>query len=314
MIRARRAALACCWAGLLGCAIALALRWVDSTAVPVVVVQSALPLFGGVSVLLAVVAALLRGWRPLAAASALALAFGATGLPAVRSHTVAAGDDDLVVLSANLEYGGADADSLMAAVRRVRPDVVVLAEVTPDALARLDARGLDAYHSQSGAALPGATGLVVRTNMPQESIDWGEGYPQPWSPATARVTTPAGPVVVRAAHTYAPNLHDDRPWRASLTEYGSWMRDAHPGERVIVAGDFNSGWGHPGFRELARGYTDAHRAAGAGYVRTWPANRAYPPFTQLDHVLVRGLDVVDAGTADVTGTDHRAVWARLRVR
>lgn len=314
MTGARRAAVACCWAGLLGCAAALALRWVDSTAVPVVVVQSALPLFGAATVLLAVVAALLRGWRPLAAACALALAFGATGLPAVRSHTVPARDGDLVVLAANLEYGGADPDSLMAAVRRLRPDVVVLAEVTPAEMARLDARGLAAYRSQSGAPLPGAVGLVVRTNMPQQSIDWGEGYPQPWSPATARVTTPAGPVVVRAAHTYAPNLHDDRRWRTSLAEHARWMRDAHPGERVIVAGDLNAGWGHPAFRELARGYTDAHRAAGAGYVRTWPADRAYPPFTQLDHVLVRGLDVVDAGTADVAGTDHRAVWARLRVR
>lgn len=314
MRRARRAALACCWAGLLGCALALGLRWVDTTAVPVVVVQSALPLFGGAALLLGVVAALLRGWRATAVACVLALAFGAAGLPAVRRGTVPPRDGDLVVLAANLEYGSADPDSLMAAVRRLRPDVVVLAEVTPEELARLDERGLDAYHSQTGAALPGATGLVVRTNMPQDSIDWGGDNPQPWAPATARVSTPAGPVIVRAAHTYAPNLHANGPWRASLAEYQTWMRDAHPGERVIVAGDFNSGWGHPGFRALADGYTDAHRAAGAGYVRTWPAGRAYPPFTQLDHVLVRGLDVVDAGVADVDGTDHRAVWARLRLR
>jgi endonuclease/exonuclease/phosphatase family metal-dependent hydrolase len=37
-----------------------------------------------------------------------------------------------------------------------------------------------------------------------------------------------------------------------------------------------------------------------------------PPFVQLDHVLVRGFDVVDAGTTAIGNTDHAAVWATLR--
>jgi len=36
-----------------------------------------------------------------------------------------------------------------------------------------------------------------------------------------------------------------------------------------------------------------------------------PPFIQLDHVLVHGLQVVDAGTVTIAHTDHRAIWARL---
>ena len=64
---------------------------------------------------------------------------------------------------------------------------------------------------------------------------------------------------------------------------------------------------------LAEGMTDAHRATGAGWVRAWPQGSAVPPFIQLDHVLVGGLDVVAAGTdTSIIGTDHAAVWATLR--
>jgi endonuclease/exonuclease/phosphatase (EEP) superfamily protein YafD len=57
--------------------------------------------------------------------------------------------------------------------------------------------------------------------------------------------------------------------------------------------------------------TDAHRAAGLGWVRTWPMGSGVPPFIQLDHMLERGLQVVDAGTVTIADTDHRAIWARL---
>jgi len=80
----------------------------------------------------------------------------------------------------------------------------------------------------------------------------------------------------------------------------------------VLAGDFNASWGHPGYRAIAQTMTDAHRAAGQGWVRTWPAGRRLiRPFVQLDHVLTRGLGVVDAGVVRVPKTDHAAVWARL---
>ena len=78
-----------------------------------------------------------------------------------------------------------------------------------------------------------------------------------------------------------------------------------------MAGDFNSSQTHPGFRKVADRMTDAHRAAGQGWVRTWPIGSRVPPFIQLDHVLMRGLEVVDAGTVTIADTDHRAIWARL---
>lgn len=84
---------------------------------------------------------------------------------------------------------------------------------------------------------------------------------------------------------------------------------------MVLAGDFNSSWGHPGFRGVVETMTDAHRAADQGWVRTWPqGRRLIRPFVQLDHVLVRGLSVVDAGVVHLPNTDHAAIWARLTPR
>ena len=52
-------------------------------------------------------------------------------------------------MSANLEYGGADATSLVAAAREHRVDVLVLIEITPAAVKRLRAAGLDTLLPES---------------------------------------------------------------------------------------------------------------------------------------------------------------------
>ncbi len=78
-----------------------------------------------------------------------------------------------------------------------------------------------------------------------------------------------------------------------------------------MAGDFNASQSHPEFRAMLDGLTDAHRATGGGWVRTWPQGRRIPPFVQLDHVLGRGVTPVDAGVTAVRGTDHAAVWATM---
>lgn len=66
-------------------------------------------------------------------------------------------------------------------------------------------------------------------------------------------------------------------------------------------------------RLLAAGVRDAQRELGRGRRRTWP-DRALPfvpPFVDLDHVLIRGLDVAAFDTFAVPGTDHYAVSAAL---
>ena len=48
--------------------------------------------------------------------------------------------------------------------------------------------------------------------------------------------------------------------------------------------------------------------------RTWPfAGNRLPAFVQLDHLLSRGLTVVDAGQVAYNRADHAAVWASYQL-
>ena len=71
-------------------------------------------------------------------------------------------------------------------------------------------------------------------------------------------------------------------------------------EPVLLAGDMNL-WGPP-----IHAFLGPWRRAVKG--KTWPSWR---PHSQLDHVLVRGLKVLDSGVWPESGSDHRPVWARL---
>jgi endonuclease/exonuclease/phosphatase (EEP) superfamily protein YafD len=84
---------------------------------------------------------------------------------------------------------------------------------------------------------------------------------------------------------------------------------------LVLAGDFNATRQHRPFRQLLDGpLRDAHLARGRGFARSWPADRALPPFALLDHVVVSPhFTVLDAFEADIPGSDHRAVGARLEL-
>jgi endonuclease/exonuclease/phosphatase family metal-dependent hydrolase len=121
-----------------------------------------------------------------------------------------------------------------------------------------------------------------------------------------------GDVVLRAVHSLPPDISGAADWRSGLAGLQAWRERQPQGRPFLLAGDFNSSWGHPGFRGVAETMTDANRAAGEVWSPTWPqGRRLIRPFIQLDHVLSRGLGVVDAGVVHIPKTDHAAVWARL---
>jgi endonuclease/exonuclease/phosphatase family metal-dependent hydrolase len=74
-----------------------------------------------------------------------------------------------------------------------------------------------------------------------------------------------------------------------------------PGRPAIVAGDFNF-WG-PAVTMLLPGWQRTVRG------RTWPAHR---PHSQIDHVLVRGLETIESEVRADVGSDHLPVRVRLR--
>jgi endonuclease/exonuclease/phosphatase family metal-dependent hydrolase len=83
----------------------------------------------------------------------------------------------------------------------------------------------------------------------------------------------------------------------------------------VLAGDFNASLDHRAFRELLdRGYVDAADQLGRGLTPTWPNFRPMPPIISIDHVVAdRRVAVRDVEVVDVPGTDHRGVFAELRL-
>jgi endonuclease/exonuclease/phosphatase (EEP) superfamily protein YafD len=290
-------------------------RWFDSSVGMVAVLQSAVPVAGFVVVVVVVSAAVTRRWRVTAVSGVLLAVCAAIAVPSVLGQTVAPARDDLVVMSANLEFGGADAASLVVAARERRVDVLVLLEITPAAVQRLGAAGLDTLLPESvGRSRQGAGGTIVRSRIPLALAepDRDQTSSNAFDQPVVTIHHSAGDVVLRAVHSRPPRPLGAADWRSGLADLRIWREGQQREQPLLMVGDFNSSWGHPGFRQVAETMTDAHREAGQGWVRTWPqGRRLIPAFIQLDHVLMRGLSVVDAGVVHLSSTDHAAVWARL---
>ncbi|WP_256792350.1 endonuclease/exonuclease/phosphatase family protein [Terrabacter sp. Ter38] len=300
---------------LLGLVAVGALRWYDSTAYVVVVLQTAGPFVVIGLGLLAVATLVLRRWWMVVPVVVALVVATTVAAPAFRATTSPKADRDLTVMSANVWIGSANAGQLMDAVHFHSVDVLVLTEATPAFLRRLDAEGAADYFSQrQGVARAStSTGTMVLSRYPLSVRSLGtdpaiEGTRsvQP----EVDVTVPNGTVRLKVAHPAAPVPGDTVEWRAGLRALQSWKQRLDGDELLVMTGDFNAGFGHPGFRDLAAGLDDAQRTDGQGWVRTWPfAGNRLPAFVQLDHVLSRGLTVVEAGQVALNRADHAAVWA-----
>ncbi|MER7071123.1 endonuclease/exonuclease/phosphatase family protein [Terrabacter sp. NPDC000476] len=292
-----------------------ALRWLDTTAYAVVVLQTAGPFVVVGLLLLAVATAVLRRWRVLVPVVAALAVGGGLAVPTFLASSSPKADTDVTVMAANLWVGQANSTQLMDAVRYHAVDVLVLTEATPDAIRGIDDLGADSYFTtRSGVARAGTTtGTMVLSRFPLTVSNRGTDQSVE---ATASiqpevvVTTPKGPVRLKVAHPTAPLSGETDAWRAGLAALTAWKSRQTGSEPIVVAGDLNASFGHPAFRSLADGLVDAQRADGQGWVRTWPfAGNRLPPFVQLDHVLSRGLTVVSAGQVAMNRADHAAVWA-----
>lgn len=220
------------------------------------------------------------------------------------------------LVTANLWNGAAGVDGIAAVVRRFQPDVVVLQEVTPRHLRRLDQLGsLASYGTGAVTPDPGHGGIGIWSRVPLSGIEWvvvaGERQLRAWMELkTARVR-------IIAVHAPAPvPIKIDRwtSWfRAMAHELGrEFSTHPHP---VIVAGDFNATRDHGSFRHLLRqGLRDATPSRLDARQMTWPAGRRgrLPALVRIDHVLVRAnVRVTGVRIYRSRGSDHRPVIVDL---
>jgi endonuclease/exonuclease/phosphatase (EEP) superfamily protein YafD len=270
-----------------------------------------LPAYGVLAVAVAC-----RRPRLAAGATALVVAHVLVLLPALGADALPAGARDaprLRVVTANLYVLNPDPVGAGRALRELRPDVLVVPELSADGLAGLRASGLldDLPHSAVDLDRRAETvGLFSR--LPLRDVAGRAAGTRD----VPRATLSVGGVDVRVltAHPLPPlSLFADL-WRASLEDLAAESREVRL--PLVVAGDLNADRDHDAFRDLlGTGLRDAHDALGRGLVRTWPASL---PVLHLDHVLVRdgaGGRVVPLAVREATivGSDHRAVVAELAV-
>lgn len=281
--------------------------------VPLLVEAMAVTPYAAVGSLIALlVAAAARVRGAIAVGLATVLTMAAMVVPRALPSAPAATGPALKVLTANLFFGHADAPAVVALVRRLRPDVLSLQELTPRALAALDAAGLGELlpyrHTEEGW---GASGGGIFSRYPlteQPGFSPGGGHAMP----RARFTLPTGQAVeIVNVHTVAPLGPAVADWRAQLAA----LPRPEPGVIRVLAGDFNATLDHADLRRvLAAGYADAADATGTGLVPTWPSGRRLPPLITIDHVLYdRRASAVRTEVHTLPFTDHRAFFAELRL-
>ena len=214
--------------------------------------------------------------------------------------------DPLRVASLNVRAGSADLNEVVD--QTAGADVVTFVEAPPDWVDALPLDFREAFPYAVGAPLQSTSGSIIFSRYP---ITSSEALPtssfQQWS--TVVDTPQLGPLRVVAVHPCNPFCGPGL-WTAEHTELRHWLarQDDTP---TVVAGDFNAVDDHGPMRDLyADGWRSAADLAGAGYVRTYPADQRIPPLIGIDHMIVNDrLTATAFSTFDVPGTDHLGVRA-----
>ncbi len=291
----------------------IAVRWIPIVNRSLLALAAAVPYLVVGAPVAAALFGIAENWPLTAVAVAATVAAVVIQLPLFRRVKAPAGTP-LRLLSANLRYGRAEAEPI---VRHAEDsaDVVALQELTPAALSRLEAAGLDRmfpYRALREMDEPGGVGIWSRYPISDVRVD--DGF---WLGMLAvDVDVPGAPTAARVltVHLSAPWPDPLQGWRDDLARLADTLLKAAQASSgpVLLAGDLNATPDMREFRRLLRqGYQDAGAQAGAGVVRTHPSDIVAPPVFAVDHILTRGYVATSLQTLQVPGSDHRALLAHL---
>lgn len=266
------------------------------------------PYFAAGGVVLGVLALLLRRWAVAVVTLSLASVLVAAVVPRAfpDSRPVGVGRS-VTVMAANLLVGQAEAEAVVAAVRRYDVDVLALQELTPEMVRDFARAGLDeVLPYRHFLDEPGGSGSGIASRYPLAARVLTA--PSSLRQAGALVDLPGEDLEVVSVHPLPPVVYaGPDTWQRDMA--GLPERDLGGPVRVL-AGDFNATLDHVALRRLVNsGYVDAADEVGAGLTPTWPSSGAlWPPPVTIDHVLVDERCPVDSfEVVDVPGSDHRAV-------
>ncbi|QRY46306.1 endonuclease/exonuclease/phosphatase family protein [Mycolicibacterium boenickei] len=259
-----------------------------------------------------------RQWVFATVATALTAAMLAVEIPLyLRSDDVAPDAIAVRVLTANLRDGLADPGRLVKTAE-AQADVLGFQELTPGAVERLSAAGLDAtFRYRWLEPRRGASGVGLWSRFPLHANEKIATYTMAFVSARIRVAGISIDPSVLVVHLPGPWPQAIDGWRhdidrlpATLTE----VADATGGGAVVVAGDLNSTTDMRPFRGLLRnGYRDAAEQSGSGITPTFPADSWLPPFVAIDHVLTHGCTATLLHSIEIPGSDHRGLVTTVMI-
>jgi len=271
--------------------------------------------------LAAPLALVVLGWGRHRVASALAglltVALVVVQLPWYFAETPRPGAIPVRVVTVNMLFGHADPQDVVD-VAREGADILLVQELTPQAVTGLSAAGIDAELPHRALdARPQAAGVGVYSRYPIATSSRVGGYQLALVTARVRVEGAAVEPTVASVHFAAPWPQPIDGWHSDFAAFPRTLADvaAQSGDGpVIVGGDFNATIDMRPFRDLlTNGYREAAEQSGAGRQFTYPSNRRIPPFMGIDHVLTRNCTAESTQTVEIAGTDHRALLATIMV-
>ncbi|MFD4292527.1 endonuclease/exonuclease/phosphatase family protein [Rhodococcus sp. NPDC058505] len=307
------------WAAVAAAAAGVLAHVVPVTSAPIVVAAAAAPYLVSGIVLAVLVFLAVRDRLGLAVATAVAAGAAWTQAP-LYVHDAGSGanpERGLTVLQANIEFGKADPESVVAQVRSRGVDLMTVNELTVTAMDGLTASGLDELlpYRYVRPAASGADGTGIWSRYPLSEQVQHPGFAM--AALSARATLPGGDsLTVLAAHPVPPWPRHQTPiWADELDRLHGILDGLRTdADTVVMAADFNATWDHAQFRALlGDGVRDAAEQAGSGVLRSYPADRWLPPLLSIDRILVAGARATDVGVVDLPGSDHRGVLARIMV-
>jgi hypothetical protein len=216
----------------------------------------------------------------------------------------------IVVMNSNLYEGHGSAQDVVDAVRTHDVNLLVLEEVTPWLLQKMDDLGLSTLlPNRVGESDWMVAGTMIFADQPLPDHVRLRTTFQGWEAKYDGLT-------VLGVHPVAPV--DPEGWRA---DHAAILKQAEADHADLIIGDMNATPDHEPMRELdAAGFRDAGEVANEGWQPTWPANHIgvlpfLPPVVRIDHVLISDtMASLGTGTVDISGTDHYALLATVARR
>lgn len=305
-------ALAC---GVLG-AVALVSTVVRVELRPVVLLAGWAPVWIGVALVGAVVAAVARQWSAQALCMAVCV-LGAWLLGPLHVAGSATPDGPtLTVMQANVKRGQSDSAALVGTVRDRGVDVLAVQELTDETITGFAAAGMAELlpHRIEISHGPGGLGGGIYSRYPLSNARELDGYLSSNIVADVDVGL-REPVAVLAVHPAPAYLFPAPMWAAELRGIGAEFEALADRDNVIAAGDYNASWPQRQYRDLlVDGYTDAADQVGAGLVPTMPAHRWYPAVTGIDRIITRGAVATSLERITIAGSDHHGLIAVVHLR